>query len=332
MGYRHRNIGIFLESNYDKIVPVGLELIGKTIEIMEDRPYKLHAILATNQADKISESQLEEIKSHVDEIFIDEYDQAYLSTEHYSQTLCEYVKAKEPKILLLGATPLGRSFGPRVAAHFKTGITADCTEIQYDEELGLVQTRPAYGEELLAEIVTPSHFPQMATIRPGIMNPPARPGDKDAIIMINKRELAGECLTILDRQENPQEINLNQAKLVVIAGNAIKEKEDLMLVKKLAEALGGEYGVTRPLIEGGLAPHTRQVGVSGNVLAASIVILLGVSGSNQTLAGIEKAKKIIAINNNPDARVFEKVDIGIIDDWKDFTIDMLNEKGMMVNE
>lgn len=324
-------IAIFLEVQNNHILPVGFELIGKTIDMMADKDHCIHGILVKKQNDHLSTQDLNTAEAYLDEMIIYEYDEVYLTTEHYADALTDYVKKEKPEILLLGATALGRSFGPGVAATFKTGMTADCTEIKYDKEYGLIQIRPAYGEEILAEIVTPNHLPQMATIRPGVMDPPTTKGGKKAKKTLHKKSLVNQKLSILKRTENKQTVALAQAKLVVVAGNAIKEKEDLELVKKLAEALGGEYGVTRPLVEGGLAPHDRQVGVSGVVLSASIVLLLGVSGSNQTLSGIEKANKIIAVNNDPEAKIFKKVDLGIVDDWKGFTTAILNKKEKIKN-
>lgn len=195
----------------------------------------------------------------------------------------------------------------------------------------MIQIRPAYGEEILAEIVTLKTFPQMSTIRPGVMDPPTSKGNKKAEVTMCKRQLLNKNLVILSRDEIKQDTKLDEAKFVIIAGNAIKEVEELEKVKKLAQVLGAEYGVTRPLVEGGLAPYSRQVGVSGTILSASVVLLLGVSGSNQTLSGIRKAKKIISINNNPEATIFKKLDIGIVDDWMNITKIILEKRGV-INE
>lgn len=324
-------IGIFLETNNNHILPVGLELIGKTIAMMGKSPYTMHGIVVKSKEDDLTADNFDDIKIYLDQVFIFEYEDKYLTTEHYKEALCAYAENEHPEILLLGATPLGRSFGPRVAAYFKTGITADCTGLQVEDD-GLVQVRPAFGEEILAEIVTPNSFPQMATVRPGVMDPPTAKGTKNPPIRITRRTLPDKKLTIINRCVNRQEIELGKADMVVIAGNAIRDEEDLALVKALAQALGAEYGVTRPVVEGGLAPHARQVGVSGTILSASIVLLLGVSGSNKTLAGIRKAKKLIAINNDPHATIFDKVDIGIVDDWKEFTMNLLHKKETIDNE
>ena len=229
-------IGIFLETIANTIIPVGLELIGKTIEMMGDRSYTLHGIIAINknQNNTLFDKSLKGVESYLDEVFIFEYEDEYLTTDHYREALCEYVENENPKILLLGATPLGRSFGPRVAAHFKTGITADCTEIKYDEKHGLIQIRPAYGEEILAEIVTPKTFPQMSTIRPGVMDPPSLKGNKKAEVTMCKRELLEKKLTILNRHEIKQDTKLDEAKIVVIAGNAIKA-----IIKKIKAMVVG---------------------------------------------------------------------------------------------
>lgn len=324
-------IGIFLEMKDNHILPVGLELIGKTIDMMGNRDYSIHGIVAKSKNNNLSNNNLARIEKYLDEIFIYEYEDNYLTTENYKDAVCDYVETMEPTILLLGATPLGRSFAPRVAAYFKTGITADCTQIKYDEEYGLIQIRPAFGEEILAEIVTPKTFPQMATIRPGVMDEPSKLGEKIPKRTMIIKTLLEKKLTIIDRYDYKQDIELAKSKIVVIAGNAIKEKEDLLLINRLSKVLGGEYGVTRPLVEGGLASYSRQVGVSGTILSASIVLLLGVSGSNKTLAGVGKAKKIIAVNNDPNASIFKKVDISIVEDWKDFTLNILNKKETIGN-
>lgn len=319
-------IGIFLEIKDNNILPVGLELIGKTIHMMKEHDYKIHGIISKGKNDNLSKGNLGRVEKYLDHLFIYEYEEEYLTTDHYKDTLCDYVEKEKPMIILLGATPLGRSFGPGVAAYFKTGITADCTQIKFHEEYGLIQIRPAFGEEILAEIVTPKNFPQMATVRPGVMDQPKEEGEKIPNKKIIKRKLLNNRLTIIERKDNKKDLDLDKARLVVVGGNAIKDKEELLLIKKLAQLLGGEYGVTRPLVEGGIAPYSRQVGVSGTILSASIVILLGVSGSNKTLAGLGKAKKIIAVNNDSDASIFGKVDIGIVGDWKDFTMNILNKK------
>lgn len=323
------NTGIFLEIEHNKILPVGLELIGKAIEIIEDNPHHIHGIVVISKdCNKTSLNiEFEEVRNYLDELFVYEYDDSYLTTEHYKESLCEYVQSQKPNILLLGATPLGRSFAPRVAAYFNTGITADCTEIKYDEKYGLVQVRPAFGEEVLAEIITPNALPQMATVRPGVMDLPNEYRKQNSKITIKSLSLSKRNLTIIERYEKEEEeIRLDKAKIVVVAGNAIKNKEDLLLVESVAKVIGGQFGVTRPLVEGGLAPYSRQVGVSGNSLTASIVILFGVSGSNQTMAGIKKAKKIVAVNNDPKAAIFKKVDIGIVDDWKNIVLCILDKK------
>ncbi len=323
------NIGIFLELENNKLLSVALEIIGKTIEIMRGKSYKLHGIVVISReikGDGIS-LNFEGVRSYLDELFIYEYEERFLTTEHYTEALCEYTENKKPSILLLGATPLGRSFGPRVAAYFRTGITADCTEIKYDDKYGLIQIRPAFGEEVFAEIIIKNAFPQMATIRQGVLDTPVKAGGKNSSIISYQRKLSKVNLNIIERYESKVEVELINAKIVVIAGNAIKKKEELLLVNKVAKVLGGDFAVTRPLVQGGLAPYNRQVGVSGHSLSASIVLLFGVSGSNQTFAGIKKVKYIIAVNNNPNASIFTKVDIGIIDDWKNIALCILNKKG-----
>lgn len=330
MGGRTVNIGVFLEIENNKILPVGLELIGKAMEISKNPIDNIHGIVVLPKDYNEIELDLEfeEVGKYLEQIFIYKYNDKYLSTEHCKDALCQYIELQNPSILLIGATALGRSFAPRVAAHFKTGITADCTEIKYDEEYGFIQVRPAFGEEVLAEIIAPNTFPQMATVRPGVMDLPEKYRHDSCKLNIVEKNLIEKRLNIIERLEKQEEkISLDSAEIVVIAGNAIKDPEDLLILENLAKALGGELGATRPVVDGGLAPYSRQVGVSGHSLEASIALLFGVSGSNQTMAGIRKVKKLVAINKDPNASIFKKVDIGIVDDWKEVAICILNKKG-----
>lgn len=301
---------------------VGEEIIRNVIRFRDYKNINIDGIVVnSNKRKKI----LTKDYNLLDKLFIYNFNTHFLTTEHYIKAISEYIELdseKEPDILLVGATALGRSFAPRLAAKYKTGITADCTEIDIDENNLLIQIRPAFGEELFAKIITPESKPQIATIRPGVMEDAfVNNYNKKVRIFSKEIELKNPRVRILS-EELVEEIqnSLEDSEIVVIAGNAIKNKEDLEKIEKFAKGLNGALGVTRPLVQGGLANHTIQIGVSGRSLKNKIVILIGVSGSNQTLAGLKKVNKIIAINEDENARIFNYADIGIVKNWKELIL------------
>lgn len=312
----HNIITVFIEHNNNEIDHVSYELIGKARELAAKNNMKVFAVLATsNENGKLDLKLLEHLVDHID---IYKYNDCLnLNVLDYYDCLKSHIYERKPMVVLVGATPIGRSFAPRVAAHFKTGITADCTELDFSKEKGLIQIRPAYGGDVYARIVTPKHFPQMATVRPKVMEMPQYKNKYKASIEVHKYKKSNNEINVLKKEKLEEvEAKIEDAKIVVLAGNAIKYKDDLEKIKKLAKLLGGQWATTRPLVEGGLAKYDRQVGISGKTLRPDLVIACGVSGTAQTLSGIEKAKKIVAINIDKDAPIFKNADIGIISDWK----------------
>lgn len=292
------------------------ELIGKARQLASQIGSKVCAVLVTTKKNnKLDLDLLKELVEHID---IFKYNEDLnLTTLDYVDCFKKHIQEHKPEIVLFGATHLARSFAPRVAAYFKTGITADCTELEYDKTQGLIQIRPAYGGEVIARIVTPEHYPQMATVRPGVMELPVHINFQEASLKIYDMNVMHDSICVIKRQAvNKHESGIEKAKIVILAGNAIKYKEELLLIKKLANLLGGEWATTRPLVEGGLVSHERQIGISGKTIRPELVIAFGVSGTTQTFAGISKAKKIIAVNNDSNAPIFKKSDMGIIADWK----------------
>lgn len=305
----------------------GREIINNIIRFKERKNIIIDAIIVNSKNSKIVE---ETDYNMLDRLFIYNYNSDILTTEHYVCAISEYIEVdnkNRPDILLVPATPLGKSYAPRVAAKYKTGITADCTEIDISEDNLLIQIRPAFGDDLLAKIITPNSKPQMATIRPGVLE------GKFSFSSENKCEIYKKSLVlensrlkiISEEIINNTKEKLEDSEIVVIAGNAIKEKAELEIIEEFAKSLNAGLGVTRPLAQGGLASHNKQVGVSGVSLKSKIAILIGVSGSNQTLAGLKKVNKIIAINKDEKARIFSNADIGIVRDWKEL-INLMEEK------
>ena len=223
-----------------------------------------------------------------------------------------------PDTILIGATNQGRDLGPRVSARLHTGLTADCTELDVDAETGNVQwTRPAFGGNLMAQILCPDSRPQMGTVRPGVF-PKEAFGRKDNIEEIEENiEFTGEIRTkILDfiPRDEGDDVDLVGAEFIVSGGRGLGDPSNLKLIEDLAEALGATVGSSRPLVDSGWISHSHQVGQSGKTVAPKVYIAVGISGAIQHLAGINASDTIIAINKDPDAPIFDVADYGIVGD------------------
>jgi len=203
-----------------------------------------------------------------------------------------------------------------MASRFRTGLTADCSVLDVKENTDLIQIRPAFGGNVMAQIVTPNHRPQMATVRYKVMTPAERVTKAHGsveICQITAERLASqiEVLGIHTKEKSP---SISDAEVIVVAGRGIKEKKDMNMVKELADLLGGHVAVTRPLIEAGWGSHSQQIGLSGRTVRPKLLITLGVSGAVQFIAGMAGAETIFAINNDPNAAIFSVAHYGIVGD------------------
>lgn len=250
--------------------------------------------------------------------------------EWFPQDICagelsELVEQIKPDIMLFGATALGRSLAPRVAVRLQTGLTADCTDLQIDKETGyLLQTRPTFGGDLIATIVCPERRPQMATVRPGVFPKPEQVCSGVAELEEITLSTEDSCSELISWLSEETQDDITKAKILVVAGRGIGRKENMGLVKKLAKLLGGDYGVTRPLVDASWAEYPHQVGQTGRSVAPDILISLGVSGAVQHLAGMGGAKKVVAVNSDSDAPIFGSADVSIVSDCVAVMEDMIS--------
>ena len=237
--------------------------------------------------------------------------------ETYTCLVAEIVKAYRPEIFLSGATSFGREFFPRLAKRLNTGLSADCMALEVDSETRfLIQTTPAFGGDLLAEIVTPDHRPQMATVHPGIFE--ELPHDSGAIGRILYPEVAivpDERVQLLrSRPEQSRKAHLEDAKVVIVGGRGIASEEQFQMLFKLAELLEGEVGATRPAIQTGWVGEERLLGQTGKNVKPKLLITIGTSGALQYTTGIQGSEIIVAINHDPNAPIFEMADLGLVGD------------------
>lgn len=266
------------------------------------------------------EKAKEEVKEHgVDGIITCE-GEVYkdYNTDVYAHAVEKLVEKYNPDTILIGATNQGRDLGPRVAARLHTGLTADCTELGVDAETGNVQwTRPAFGGNLMAQILCPDSRPQMGTVRPGVF-PKEAFGRKDNIEEIEENieytgEIRTKILNFIPRDEG-EEVDLAGAEFIVSGGRGLGEGANFKLIEDLAEALGGTVGSSRAAVDAGWISHSHQVGQSGKTVGPKVYVAVGISGAIQHLAGINASDTIVAINKDPDAPIFDVADYGIVGD------------------
>lgn len=240
------------------------------------------------------------------------------TADGYTKVISEAIHEFKPEIVLYGATHIGRDLAPRIAARVNTGLTADCTKLDIDEETkGILQTRPAFGGNLMATIKCPNHRPQMSTVRPGVMDKaqvqPGRTG-KVAPVTLNLQEsdIRTKILEIVKTAKDM--VSLTDAEIIVSGGAGLGDASGFELIQKFADQIGGVVGASRAAVDAGWIDHSHQVGQTGTTVKPKIYISCGISGAIQHLAGMQTSDIIIAINKSPIAPIFEVADYGIVGD------------------
>ena len=309
-----KGIAVYVDHVGGKIHPVTYELIGKARELAAKINQPVYAIfIGENIFDKAQEI----LHYGVSKVYVcDSSELRAFDIENYAAAFEIFVKKIKPAAILVGATPVGRQLAPRVAARFHTGLTADCTVLDIHENTDLIQIRPAFGGNIMAEILTPNHRPQMATVRYKIMDAPIR--SEEIFGSIEQLDLNAAKFTsrveVLSVTEKPKEVGIENAEILVVAGRGVKKKEDLKLIRELAEVLNGDFACTRPLVEGGWLEPKRQIGLSGRTVRPKLIITCGVAGSVQFVAGMEHSEKIFAINTDPKASIFKVANYAVVGD------------------
>lgn len=318
----YHGIWVFAQQSEGEILPVAYELLGKGRELANALDEELTAVCFGNGV----KSPEKLIHAGADKVLLaEDASLAFPMDLPYAELLTELIRERKPSIVLYGATAFGRSMAPRVAATVKTGLTADCTVLEIDAESKLLwQTRPAFGGNLMATIICPNTRPQMATVRPGVM--PALEPDTTRtgeIERISVKPTQSDAVKLLKTISEITGDNITDYDILVVAGKGVGAKKNMKYVKRLAELLGGNYGVSRPLIDAGWAEYQHQVGQTGCSVAPKLLISLGVSGAIQHLAGIGGAKTIVAVNTDPDAPIFGVAHYAIVGDCLEFAQEMI---------
>ncbi|WP_315114767.1 electron transfer flavoprotein subunit alpha/FixB family protein [Clostridium intestinale] len=309
-----KGVGVYVDHVEGDIHPVTLELIGKARELAAKVNQEVYCVFVGHDI----EDKAEELLHYgVDKVYV--YDSEKLKEfriEPYTAAFEDFINKVKPTAILVGATTVGRSLAPRIAARFRTGLTADCTVLDIKENTDLVQIRPAFGGNIMAQIITPNSRPQLATVRYKVMLAPERSEDVNGQIIrctIEDEKLASN-IDVLEVFKKEAETGISDAEVLVVAGRGVKTEKDLAMVEELAKLLGGEVAVTRPLIESGWADAKRQVGLSGRTVRPKLIITLGVSGAVQFTAGMNKSDVIFSINKDEKAPIFQVAHYGIVGD------------------
>lgn len=318
-------IAVYVDHVDGEIHPVTYELIGKARELAAKINHPVYAVFIGS---KIKEKASELLHYGVDEVFV--YDKEELSRfkmESYTSVLEDFILKNHPTALLVGATTVGRQLAPRVAARMKTGLTADCTILDMDENTDLSQIRPAFGGNIMAHILTPNNRPQMATVRYKVMNAPKREEAVHGTITIC--DISGDKIksdvTVLDIVKKEPEQFIENADVLVVAGRGLKKQEDLAMVEELANLLGGQMACTRPIVEAGWADAKKQIGLSGRTVRPKLIIACGISGAIQFVAGMDHADCIVAINKDDKAPIFKNAHYCLHGDMYEILPDLIQK-------
>lgn len=312
----YKGVWVFAEQREGKLLNVAVELMGEGRKIADTLGVELTAVLLGS---KLNEAAERLVKYGADKVlYVDNELLNVYTTDGYTKVISELVSDRKPEIMLIGATNIGRDLGPRLSARLGTGLTADCTRLEIDEEDNkLLQTRPAFGGNLMATIVCPNHRPQMSTVRPGVMEKAqydeTRQGKIEIIdVDLSKSDIKAEVIEVV--KSGKGEVALEEAPIIVSGGRGLGTRENFELVEKLAKKLGGVVGASRATVDEGWVEHSHQVGQTGKTVRPKLYIACGISGAIQHLAGMQEADCIVAINKNPDAPIFKIADFGIVGD------------------
>lgn len=313
-----QDILVYVEVSGGRLHPVSLELIGKAHELKEAvSGFKVKAVLLGH---RVSAHAAELCHYGVSEVAV--YDSAelgYYRADTYASCAEDYIKFAKPSVVLIGATALGRSLAPRLATRFHTGLTADCTSLILRDNTDLVQIRPAFGGNIMAQIVTVNTRPQFASVRYKVMNAPVRSDDITGEILMRKipKAVWDSKVTCVNVVPIPSKASISDAEILVVAGRGIRSEADMRMIKVLAKLLGGDWAVTRPLVEKGWATNDRQIGLSGRTVRPKLIITCGVSGAIQFTSCMNVSEHIIAINTDKNAPIFSVAHIAIVGDLYD---------------
>jgi electron transfer flavoprotein alpha subunit len=311
-------VWVYVEQTNGKPATVSWELLGVGAELAKTLDVELCTAVIGEDVEHLCRESFAHGASKA--YLMDDPVFQHYRTESYYKAICHLVHKYKPEIILLGATGLGRDLAGAVATDLQTGLTADCTGLSIDERGFLLQTRPAFGGNIMATIMTERTRPQMATVRPHVMPMPQRDDSRSGEIvrepaMLREEDIAVKVLEVIDDcSQGADAIDIAAADIIVSGGRGMHAKENFQMLQELADELGGVVGSSRAAVEAGWMPVERQVGQTGKTVRPKIYIACGISGAIQHLVGMQDSDFIIAINQDKDAPIFEVATYGIVGD------------------
>ncbi|MCI6886746.1 MAG: electron transfer flavoprotein subunit alpha/FixB family protein [Lachnospiraceae bacterium] len=315
-----KDLWVFIETGEDgKAKSVGLELLNPGRKLADAQGGALVAVVIGFQTD----AAVKEVAAYgADKIIVvDGEEYKHYTTDAYADAMYALVQKYGPTTMMIGATNEGRDMGPRLSCRLKTGLTADCTGVDYDEESGnIAWTRPTFGGNLLATIMCPEHRPQIGTVRPGVFKKGERSESNQPEIITEDIHITAERirtrLVEVIRELDAENVNLETADVIVSGGRGVGGPEGFASLKELADLLGGVVGASRAAVDAGWIGHVHQVGQTGKTVGPKLYIACGISGAIQHVAGMSGSDTIVAINKDPDAPIFRVADYGVVGDLK----------------
>ena len=319
----YKDIWVFAEQHGGVVADVAFELLAKAQELKTQRGggAKVCAVLLGSNLPAAAEQAL--VAAGADVVYkVDDPNLADYEANVYVDAVAQLVEKHKPEVILAGATAVGRAFFARVAVKVRTGLTADCTMLKIEEtnkdtgalQMLLHQTRPAFGGNIMATIMTPNHRPQMATVRPKVFKKGVPDPSRTGTVLAEALKLIAPQTKLVKTERDPDAVDIAAYDVLVSGGRGLKGAENFKLLARLAELLGGEVSCSRACVDAGWCPATRQVGQTGKTVAPKLYLCFGISGAIQHLEGIRGADTIVAVNIDPHAPIFGVADLGIVGD------------------
>jgi len=323
----YSGVMIFAEQRLGKIAEVAFELLHKGRELADTLKVSLSAALMGKD---MSASAVSLIEHGADRVYVaDHLSLEGFTDELYGEVLTRIIRTYRPEIVLAGATSIGRSFIPKVATQIGTGLTADCTELSIDtEQRLLLQTRPAFGGNIMATIICPQKRPQMATVRAKVMKKGVpQPGRFGEVVPVEMdwSQLIQRTRLLEIVEEITEKVRLAEADVVVTGGRGLQEEKNFVLIRELADLLNAAVGASRGAVDAGWISYAHQVGQTGKTVAPKLYIAVGVSGAAQHLVGMQSSDTIVAINTDPHAPIFDVASYGIVGDLFEIVPEMIRQ-------
>lgn len=321
----YRGMWVFAEQREGELMEVSLELVGQASRMAKEIDTEVSAVLLGNGVEGLAETLIQYGADKV--ILVDRPELQHYTTDAYTKVIDQLIKEYKPEIMMIGATNIGRDLGPRISARVHTGLTADCTKLEMDvENRRIMQTRPAFGGNLMATILCPNHRPQMSTVRPGVMEKNEKDESRKGEIIkpeveLSEADIKAKVLNVV--KEAKGQVDIAAANIIVSGGRGLGDKKGFEMLQKLADKLGGEVGSSRAAVDSGWIEHSHQVGQTGTTVRPTLYIACGISGAIQHLAGMQDSDLIVAINSDADAPIFKIADYGIVGDVNDVVPELI---------